>query len=211
MTQTAPITYHITPIPNPPTTLTIESYCEVRLAALRTDPQYFSSTYEREAAFSEETWRERLTGSGKATFVAQTSAGVGEKGREEGGGDYVGTVTVIAGRNAHASGIPSGADAEKTYLVFGMWVRPEHRRRGVGRRLMERILAWAENDAKDSASGKMGRDGDRFEVWLSVQPADEPAKKLYAGLGFREIEGSLGEHGELWMRRRLEESWTKKE
>ncbi|KAM5540673.1 hypothetical protein V8D89_005704 [Ganoderma adspersum] len=204
MTQTAPITYHITPISNPPTTFEIESYREVRLAALRAKPQYFSSTYEREAAFSVETWRERLTGSGKATFVAQASVGLGEEGRKERSGGYMGTVTVIAGLNARTSAIPPGADVAKTYFVYGMWVRPEHRRRGVGWRLMERMLAWAENDAKESASEKTGGDGDRFEVWLSVQLADEPARKLYAGLGFRDVEGSLEEHGELWMRRRLE-------
>ena len=65
--------YTVFPLPNPPALSDIRAYRDLRLAALHTDPSYFSSTYEREVAFPDETWRERLTGSGKATVVAQSS------------------------------------------------------------------------------------------------------------------------------------------
>ncbi len=201
------MTYLIAPTLNPPTASVMESYREVRLAALRTDPEYFSSTYEREAAFTEETWRERLTGSGKATFVAQALAGsgAGEESdvKEEGRGSYVGTVTVLAGRNVRASAIPSGADAARTYFVYGMWVQPEHRRVGLGRRLMEALLAWARKDTRDSAFERRDDGEEGFEVWLAVAPADEPARKLYTGLEFREVHGGLEQQGKFWMRRTL--------
>ena len=206
MTHTTTITYRFTTTPNPPTASVIESYRDMRLAALRTDPECSSSTYKREAAFPEETWRERLTGSGKATIVALASTGVGEEGDEEGSGGYVGTMTVIAGRNVRGGAVPCGADAAKTYFVYSMWVWPEHRRRGVGRRLMERMLAWARDDAKESTTGERDRDAGGFEAWLSARPSKEAARKLYIELGFREIEGGLEGHGELWMRRVLEEA-----
>ena len=71
---------------------------------------------------------------------------------------------------------------------------------------MERVPAWAWNDVKESASGERDRDVGGFEVWLSVRPSNEAARKLYTELGFGEIEGGLEDHGELWMRRALEEA-----
>ncbi|HSD78057.1 MAG TPA: hypothetical protein VLA98_11655, partial [Solirubrobacteraceae bacterium] len=46
-----------------------ESYREVRLAALRTDPGVFGSRYEDERRRSDDEWRERTTIAGGATFL----------------------------------------------------------------------------------------------------------------------------------------------
>lgn len=51
--------------------------------------------------------------------------------------------------------------------IGGVGVVPEHRRRGIGRRLMEAVLAGAPGD-----------------VWLEVIEQNEPALRLYEELGF---------------------------
>lgn len=57
--------------------------------------------------------------------------------------------------------------------VSALAVRPEHRRRGVGRVLMERVVAGAEH---------LGLD-----VGLDVDLDGEPARRLYEAMGFREV------------------------
>ncbi|KAI0687251.1 acyl-CoA N-acyltransferase [Earliella scabrosa] len=192
------------PLPNPPAPSDMQAYRDFRLAALQTDPSYFSSTYEREVAFPDETWRERLTGSGKATIVAQASQP--DWARDERGTDrLVGCMTVIAARNFGASQLPRGARVEDTYFVFGMWVRPEHRRRGVGGMLLERGLRWIAEDGRESGDGENKRDQESWEAWLAVTPSNVAARGMYKAGGFEELADQPEDniHGEIWMKRRL--------
>jgi len=62
-----------------------------------------------------------------------------------------------------------GAPEARWAYVGQLWVDPQHRRRGVGRLLVEHLVAWA-------------RDGGL--VRLVLNPS-EMARPLYAGLGFR--------------------------
>ena len=95
----------------------------VRLRALETDPASFGSTYEREAAFTDDVWKER---------IAQGAAG------ED-------AATLLALRGEEGLGLVSAFrdDAEReVFDVFGMWVAPAVRRTGLGRRLLEEIERW---------------------------------------------------------------------
>jgi GNAT superfamily N-acetyltransferase len=47
-----------------------KSWREIRLRSLRQDPDAFGSTYEREAAFTEQTWRSRLDGTSGPSVLA---------------------------------------------------------------------------------------------------------------------------------------------
>lgn len=133
----------------------------LRLAALRTDPLAFGSTLARESAYTEEKWqdwcRDGATGEQNATFVA-----------EDRSGDLVGMAGTFA--------------AEGTPHVWGMWVRPEWRSRGVGRRLVDALLGWIDR-------GAPGR-----PVLLEVNPSQVAAVGVYFGRGFRfsGIEKPLG-------------------
>ena len=211
--STTPIpraTYHIQTPPEPPTTSAIDSYRRVRLTALRMNPEAFTSTYEREVAFPEEIWRDRLVGEGKVTLFAEVLDRGSSRDEQEGGGDYAGMIGVVGAKHIPDTVHPHGMDATRTYFMFGMWVHPEHRQKGVGRKLMEAGLAWARRDAREgpaskaySGEGSLGA----FEVWLSVKQLNHAAKTLYEGLGFKEVE-SLGQKREVWMRRKLDESNT---
>ena len=92
---------------------------DIRLDALREAPYAFASTYAREAAFPEQTWRER------ATSGSSILAYLPEFGRAP-----VGLVASI-------QEIPGQLE------LVSMWVRPQARGRQVGSALVEAIVERA--------------------------------------------------------------------
>jgi ribosomal protein S18 acetylase RimI-like enzyme len=148
----------------------------VRLAALATDPTSFGSTYEREAAFADDVWAER---------VARSAAGDD-------------AATLLALRENEPVGLISAFRDESESDVFdvvGMWVAPEERGAGLGRRLLEEIEAWI------AASGGT-------EVRLSVTNVATAARRLYESAGY-ERDGRSAESphtaglAEIGLRKRL--------
>src|SRR5262245_1259330 len=86
----------------------------LRLSARQTDAFSFGSTYEREAAFTEDAWREWA--------------------REDAAGD--GTATFLARRAEHPVGMVAAyRDEHDEYLfhVIAMWVAPEARKASAAR------------------------------------------------------------------------------
>jgi len=68
-------------------------------------------------------------------------------------------------------GMIAGHDQGARVALLSMWVAPSHRRFGVGRRLVRTLLEWAEP--------KSAR-----EVYLFVTDGNDPARALYASMGF---------------------------
>ena len=117
-----------------------ELWRDLRGRTLGTDPDAFGSTLEREASFTEADWRRRLS-SGQA-FVAWLDGrpvGMGGVVPEESGG----------------------------HAVVAMWVEPAARGRGVGRIVLERVLAAVP-------------DGE-VRLWVAD---GNPARTLYERAGF---------------------------
>jgi GNAT superfamily N-acetyltransferase len=110
---------------------------EVRLRSLEDAPSAFTSTFERESAFDEETWRDRA--STCRWFVARDDT------------ELIG----IAGGIDGWSGDPA-----KRELV-GMWVAPSHRRRGAASGLLDRVAEWARSEGASTLnlSVRRGNDG----------------------------------------------------
>ncbi|MEX1255038.1 MAG: GNAT family N-acetyltransferase [Dehalococcoidia bacterium] len=95
----------------------------IRLRALVTDPASFGSTYEREAAFPDETW-------------------AGRAARSAAGDD---AMTLLAMRGDESVGLFTAIrDGSQRELFHGveMFVAPEARRRGIARRLLSDIEGW---------------------------------------------------------------------
>jgi ribosomal protein S18 acetylase RimI-like enzyme len=129
-------------------------YQQLRLSALTTDPEAFGSTYEWEAAFAPETVAERLRPhEGKFTL-----------GAFDGGGMLVGIVTFM--RN-------SGAKTAHKGSVYGMYVTPQMRGRGVGKSLLLELI------------GRARACGGVEQLGLSVVAANDGARKLYESVGFK--------------------------
>lgn len=124
---------------------------DVRLRALRDSPMAFSSTYANESQFPDEEWRKRsVRGSsdGAAGFLAFD----GERG--------CGMVFVFAEEQ----------DACMARVV-SMWVAPDVRREGVGRRLIEAVVEWA-------------RLREIRQVKLMVTSVNQGAIAFYERMGF---------------------------
>ena len=94
-------------------------YRDIRLRALQDTPDAFASTYADESGFSEQKWRERLSGAA-VTFLAEndgTDVGMAT------GAPYVGKSGTVG--------------------LFGMWVAPSARRLGCGVALVGAVVGWA--------------------------------------------------------------------
>jgi ribosomal protein S18 acetylase RimI-like enzyme len=149
---------------------------EVRLRSLATDPAAFASTHEREAGFGPEAWEE---------WAAESAAG----------DDWA---TLIAMRSEEPVGIVTGARDENerhVFHVFSMWVAPDARREGIGRRLLTDIEDWM-----SSSGGTV--------VELSVTNQAAAARQLYERAGY-EPDGRVDESShtggllEIGLRKRL--------
>lgn len=146
----------------------------LRLASLDDAPDAFGRTYAEEAAYPDEYWDERArtaaTDADRATFFAEV------------GGEPVG----MAG---------FGFAPDGTAALWGMWVRPDARRLGAGRALVDTIVEWAAGTTATSVS-------------LTVTEGNAAAINLYESCGFADTgqreplrEGSP--MSTLWMRREL--------
>jgi GNAT superfamily N-acetyltransferase len=125
---------------------------EVRLAALADTPGAFSSTLEAERDAPPSSWMER----------AQES----EDGQ---------TGVVFAAVDGHSPLAMAGAyvpDEQDRCVLWGMWVSPTARRRGIGVQLLDAVVAWA----RDRALGV---------VELAVTDAVPGARAFYDRCGFQ--------------------------
>jgi GNAT superfamily N-acetyltransferase len=108
----------------------------VRLRALEADPSAFASTLQREAALTEQDWRDRIRGS--AWFLAMPGrpadppAGVADPPAKP--ADPPAGVALIRP-------LEPGSDAD--FEINGMWVTPELRGQRIGEALLDAVLAAA--------------------------------------------------------------------
>jgi ribosomal protein S18 acetylase RimI-like enzyme len=124
-------------------------YREIRLAGLKNSPEAFGSTFETESLKPLSSFAERLRSS--AAFGAFCGA----------------KLLGIAGFAFH-----EGVKEAHKGRLWGMYVRPNARKSGVGRRLVEAVIDFARQHAEI--------------LQLSVVSDNEPARRLYARLGFVE-------------------------
>lgn len=198
----------ISQVSRPASGLDIARYRHNRLLSLQSDRQYFGSNYEREAAFTAEDWRDRLDSPGKATFVASIatpgsddhSTGVypgrtneattAKEGDQVEG--WVGMATVLG--PAAVANIPVYANAgslleegtghRSVYIIVGVWVKSEWRRRGIGMELMREALSWVRGDGEmQSEAFTTGSKS----VLLSVHASNIVARNAYRRCGFQEL------------------------
>ena len=135
----------------------LESYRDIRLEGLRLSPDAFGSSYEEEVARPAADFLSRLSQRPGAMFGAFFD---GNRGDEI----LAGTIGCYAETSIKT--------AHKLFLV-GMYVRPAHRRRGLGAKLVERVLSHARSI------------GGIAVVQLGVACDNQPARALYERMGFK--------------------------
>jgi ribosomal protein S18 acetylase RimI-like enzyme len=136
---------------HPITPLLTAEYRAVRLRALKNTPLAFGSTYEREVRLTDEEWAARAA-------------------RLDSGRD-VGFLAVCDGSYAGLALCFVEPEDATTGQLISMWVAPEARRRGVGRMLIDAIVAWAAERGVRT-------------VRLMVTSVNDGAMEFYRRLGF---------------------------
>lgn len=127
-----------------------EAVRDLRLRALADAPDAFGSTLEREREAGEAEWRAWVSGwqgSTNALYVGEAE------------GSWIGMA------------VGSRTGEEQDAHLYGMWVDPAWRRRGLGARLVGAVLGWAR-------SWGAGR------VILGVTEINDGAVGFYERLGF---------------------------
>ena len=135
----------------PVTPANISAFKEVRLRALQDSPEAFGSTYAREAAFSDSEWLQRA------------KRWNGEMG--------IGFLAMDDGAPCGIAGAFLNEDDRTRALLVSMWTAPAHRRRAIGRRLVDQVLEWA-------------RRRNATTLLLMVTSSNDPAIRFYETLGF---------------------------
>ncbi|KAG6334804.1 hypothetical protein ID866_4276 [Astraeus odoratus] len=210
-TGTSDTMYRYFSLPVPATPSALAAYKEFRLTFLKVDAACFASSYAREVALTDDIWYKRLNSPFKRTFVAEMASEARQSVLERGNdsqqhetlneSSWVGAVTICA---------PSGLLPTTTeplvqaglytnwepYLLVGMWVRPEHRGKGVGKELVKRGLDWAKTFTDPKFNGA-DKKTEKVAV-LVVYDYNTAARALYNKLGFRDLKGIPWE-GQTWM------------
>ncbi|WP_373973992.1 GNAT family N-acetyltransferase [Chitinibacter sp. SCUT-21] len=120
---------------------------QVRLQSLLDAPTAFGLSYATVAAYSDADWQDRAANRTPPTYFI---ARVGEQ----------------------VAGLVGGVKTAEEFNLIAMWVAPTHRGTGIGKALIERVLALA------AAAGAA-------EVALFVSPLNISATSLYQSMGFR--------------------------
>jgi ribosomal protein S18 acetylase RimI-like enzyme len=129
----------------------VSTFKAVRLRALQDSPQAFGSTYARESAFPDSEWLQRA------------KRWNGETG--------VGFLAIDDGAPCGIAGaFLDEGDPTRARLV-SMWTAPTHRRRAIGRLLVDQVLEWAR-----LRKARM--------LLLMVTSMNDPAIRFYEKLGF---------------------------
>ncbi|KAG8916869.1 hypothetical protein FRC01_002816 [Tulasnella sp. 417] len=142
----------------------------LRLEALSTSPDSFSSTVAREEAFSMDVWEERTT---RTAFAFELATSPGSAPGDE------------ATLQEHPVGMVAyyWVEPKETPLahLVGLWVHPAHRGKGLGSALVEWVVAQVLPSWTDNAAPKC-------MLQLEVGERNKEVIPMYERLGFRRIE-----------------------
>lgn len=200
-------TYTAFPIEPPVSPSQLAAYKMLRLASLQIDPQAFGSNYAREAAFSEDVWRERLDSSFKQTIVASVLDASHERGdvdsKEAEAGEWIGTASIVGPSGISPSLLAplkeAGVGANwEIYGLYAMWVHPAHRGKGVGAQMVNACLEWARTNVDVKFSSENSGNFEKVVVLL-VYGDNVAGNALYSRAGFTYLEGVSASEGERWM------------
>ena len=101
----------------------VSTFKEIRLRALLDTPSAFGSTYARESELSDAEWTSRAL------------RWNGERG--------IGFLAIDDGIGCGIVGSMLDDDDATRATLVSMWTAPTHRRRGIARRLVGEVVAWA--------------------------------------------------------------------
>ena len=102
-----------------------ENFRSIRLKALRSDPEVFGSNYEKESAKSDDDWIEWVNRENGRIFLIYD------------GSKLIGMTGIYFG---------DGAEDRETAFLWGSWLEPEYRRKGISKQMYEMRIAAAKQE-----------------------------------------------------------------
>ncbi|KAJ5529233.1 hypothetical protein N7527_002626 [Penicillium freii] len=159
-----------------------QRYRDLRLKALKTSPDSFSSTYDIEAAFADADWIDRLTLPDRELFICvATPLNLNPSSPDS--IQWIGQVT-LRGRSSRAdfelpveAGQPpqKSDEEEERWQMLSLFTLPEHRGHGLGGKLCQEAI----NHLRSYRS--LPR---QVQVRLVVKAGNDITVELYRRLGF---------------------------
>lgn len=151
-------------------------YRDLRLEALKTSPASFASTYETEAAFTDDEWAAILTSPGRETFIC---AAITQGNAHQFPGDsakWVGQVSILMSSTLESSAkaMDSGEDHEN-WQMLSLFTFPEYRGQGLGKKLCLEVLDFIRGYRTQPKVA---------DLLLVVKAHNTGAVALYERLGF---------------------------
>ena len=201
--------YTICPIPKPVSEEHLTQYIRIRLAMLKANPEAFGSTFTGESAFPRLHWRERINNPARTTFFAATAlstipdASLGDTDSYHEDGQeikWVGSLSLLGPDMLRGVLFPPKMDEDRDaeiYMLTGMWVDPEFRKKGVGRQLVEHALR-ALRGFSVIDSNQQNTEGRGRILALEVHNTNFEAQRLYQRQGFVVQPGDT-EEDRMWM------------
>lgn len=180
----------------------VEYYKTLRLRGLQQEPEAFLSTYEEESQFPDETWAQRVKNPSAKTFVAvrngpedDTRDDISSKLNRE----WIGLCVLVGPRrldpdrsdpeaafwafapptgDSNTESDPGdGAQLPLSYCAASMFVSPDQRGHGFGRKLIDAVIEYAQKQAKELSAPKA-------YLNISFETDNHLARQLYGKWGF---------------------------
>jgi ribosomal protein S18 acetylase RimI-like enzyme len=129
----------------------LAEYRRARLTALKDHPEAYSCSWEEEREFGDPVFLDRILPEPPSLMLGAFA------------GPHLAAMAVLV--------VPQRAKTRHVGTINGVYVEPAFRGTGLGRALMEALLASA-------------RESGLLAVTLTVSVGNESARRLYAGLGF---------------------------
>lgn len=167
----------------------VEKYKELRLRALKQSPTSFSSTYDTEAAFTNDAWISRLSGAGRETFICAASPrnptpehDVSVPSKTE----WVAQVTLLGPQPQEAfvlpaeSGqpMPASDEEEERWQMLSLFTLPLHRGQGIAKELCREALEYLKSYQTCPK---------HVRIRLMVKPENHATVKIYRQLQFTQV------------------------
>ncbi|KAE8149710.1 hypothetical protein BDV25DRAFT_123564 [Aspergillus avenaceus] len=189
----------------------IMRYKALRLLGLKEHPEAFSSKYEIEVKFPRERWVSRIENSAAKTFIALNPHSDSEALEDDNehsiprlfSHDWLGTITIqgpkilyegdemlskapwdLFFRVEESSVSADVAGGTTVYMLGALFVQDSGRRKGNGRRLIERAVEEVYKEAVESRVSRM-------LVVVIAEPRNDSALRLYKACGFKIWEDKL--------------------
>ncbi|KAK0445757.1 hypothetical protein EV421DRAFT_1708090 [Armillaria borealis] len=186
--------YEIFTLNVPPSEDEIDRYIAIRLLALQVDPSSFRTTYETAKSLPREKHVQRITSHDQVMVIVSHKA-TGEWIAMSG----VASPKILAELDYPLPEVVYEGRKGSGYLFVSLWVHPEHRRRGLAKRMFDRCIEWVRYHGTDTMAEKFIAN----EVY-----SDNAGRGLYKTLGLIERCG-VKEQGSnrdvVWLSRSLDE------